>query len=79
MGRRAGVAAITLQAIAEIFVVSTNSVNACSVTAYQNILAQDASTNFATIMRDVSLSPAMGGYLNMLNIASFSSNNLGFV
>jgi uncharacterized protein (DUF1800 family) len=54
-------------ALAEIFVVSTNSVNARSVTAYQNILAKDAFTNFATIMQDVSLSPAMGGYLNMLN------------
>jgi uncharacterized protein (DUF1800 family) len=54
-------------ALGEIFVVSTNSVNARSVTAFQNILSQDAFTNFATIMRDVSLSPAMGGYLNMLN------------
>ena len=51
----------------EIFVVSTNSVNARSVTTYQNMLAKDAFTNFATIMKDVSLSPAMGGYLNMLN------------
>ena len=31
------------------------------------MLAKDAFTNFATIMNDVSLSPAMGGYLNMLN------------
>ncbi len=54
-------------ALSEIFVVSTNSVNARSVTTYQNMLAKDAFTNFATIMNDVSLSPAMGGYLNMLN------------
>ncbi len=54
-------------ALAEIFVVSTNSVNARSITTYQNMLAKDAFTNFATIMNDVSLSPAMGGYLNMLN------------
>jgi uncharacterized protein (DUF1800 family) len=54
-------------ALSEIFVVSTNSVNARSVTTYQNTLAKDAFTNFATIMNDVSLSPAMGGYLNMLN------------
>ena len=54
-------------ALSEIFVVSTNSVNARSVTSYQNTLAQDAFTNFATILNDVSLSPAMGGYLNMLN------------
>ena len=31
------------------------------------MLAKDAFTNFSTIMKDVSLSPAMGGYLNMLN------------
>jgi uncharacterized protein (DUF1800 family) len=54
-------------ALSEIFVVSTDSINARAVTPYQNILAKDAFTNFATIMKDVSLSPAMGGYLNMLD------------
>jgi uncharacterized protein (DUF1800 family) len=54
-------------ALSEIFVVSTNSLNAQAVVSYQNMLAKDAFTNFATIMNDVSLSPAMGGYLNMLN------------
>jgi uncharacterized protein (DUF1800 family) len=54
-------------ALSEIFVVSTDSVNARAVTSYQNTLAQDAFTNFATIMNDVSLAPAMGAYLNMLN------------
>ncbi|MEO6805944.1 MAG: DUF1800 domain-containing protein [Edaphobacter sp.] len=56
-------------ALSEIFVVSTNSVNARSVTTYQNMLANDAFGNFYTIMQDVSLSPAMGAYLNMLNSA----------
>jgi uncharacterized protein (DUF1800 family) len=54
-------------ALSEIFVVSTDSLNARAVTSYQNTLSQDAFTNFSTIMNDVSLSPAMGGYLNMLN------------
>jgi len=54
-------------ALSEIFVVSTDSVNARAVTPYQNILAQDAFTNFSTIMKDVSLSTAMGAYLNMLD------------
>jgi uncharacterized protein (DUF1800 family) len=36
---------------------------------YQNTLANDAFGNFYTIMQDVTLSPAMGGYLNMLNSA----------
>jgi uncharacterized protein (DUF1800 family) len=54
-------------ALASMFVVSTNSVNARAVTTYQNTLANDAFGNFYTIMQDVSLSPAMGAYLNMLN------------
>jgi uncharacterized protein (DUF1800 family) len=56
-------------ALSSMFVVSTNSVNARSVTTYQNTLANDAFGNFYTIMQDVTLSPAMGGYLNMLNSA----------
>ncbi len=54
-------------ALSEIFVVSTDSINARAVTTYHNMLANDAFTNFYTIMHDVSLSSAMGGYLNMLN------------
>jgi uncharacterized protein (DUF1800 family) len=56
-------------ALSEMFVVSTNSVNARSVTAYQNILAANAFANFYDIMKAVTLSPAMGAYLNMLNSA----------
>lgn len=56
-------------ALSEMFVVSTNSLNARSVTTYQNMLANDAFGNFYTIMHDVALSPAMGAYLNMVNSA----------
>jgi uncharacterized protein (DUF1800 family) len=56
-------------ALSEMFVVSTNSVNARSVTTFQNMLANDAFGNFYTIMHDVTLSPAMGAYLNMLDSA----------
>jgi uncharacterized protein (DUF1800 family) len=56
-------------ALSEMFVVSTNSVNARSVTTFQNMLANDAFGNFYTLMHDVTLSPAMGAYLNMLNSA----------
>jgi uncharacterized protein (DUF1800 family) len=56
-------------ALSEMFVVSTNSVNARAVTTYQNALANDAFGNFYNIMQDVTLSPAMGAYLNMLNSA----------
>lgn len=54
-------------ALAEQFVVSTNTVNSRAVVAFQNTLANDAFTNFSTIMNDVTLSPAMGAYLNMIN------------
>jgi uncharacterized protein (DUF1800 family) len=54
-------------ALAEMFVISTNSVNSRAVVAFQNSLVNDAFGNFATIMKDVTLSPGMGAYLNMLN------------
>ena len=56
-------------AMSEMFVISSNSVNARAVTPYQNILLNDAFGNFYTMMKDVTLSPGMGAYLNMLNSA----------
>jgi uncharacterized protein (DUF1800 family) len=56
-------------ALSEMFVISSNSVNATTITYYHNMLAQDAFTNFSTIMNDVTVSPGMGAYLNMLNSA----------
>jgi uncharacterized protein (DUF1800 family) len=56
-------------AFSEMFVISTSSVNARAVTPYQNILLNDAFGNFYTMMKDVTLSPGMGAYLNMLNSA----------
>lgn len=54
-------------ALSEIMVISTNQVSARSVTPYQNMLANDAFGNFYTLMKDVTLAPGMGLYLNMLN------------
>ncbi len=54
-------------ALSEMMVISTNSVNARAVTTYQNTLANDAFGNFYDLMKDVTLSPGMGLYLNMLN------------
>ena len=54
-------------ALAEMFVISTDTDNPRAVVAFQNTLANDAFTNFSTIMNDVTLSPGMGAYLNMLN------------
>ena len=34
---------------------------------YMNLLSQDAFVNYRQIMYDVTLSPAMGAYLNMVN------------
>ena len=56
-------------ALSEIFVISSDSDNATTITYYHNTLAQDAFTNFYTIMHDVTVSPGMGAYLNMLNSA----------
>ena len=56
-------------ALSEMFVVSTQSIAGQAIPQFHNALANDAFTNFSTIMKDVALSPAMGGYLNMLNSA----------
>jgi uncharacterized protein (DUF1800 family) len=57
-------------ALSEMFVVSTQSIPGQAIPQFHNVLANDAFTNFQTIMKDVTLSPAMGGYLNMLNSAA---------
>jgi uncharacterized protein (DUF1800 family) len=57
-------------ALSEMFVVSTQSIPGQAIPEFHNALANDAFGNFATIMKDVTLSPAMGGYLNMLNSAA---------
>jgi uncharacterized protein (DUF1800 family) len=63
-------------ALSEIFVISSYNVNATTITYYHNTLARDAFTNFSTIMHDVSLSPGMGIYLNMLNSAKASKGQI---
>jgi uncharacterized protein (DUF1800 family) len=54
-------------ALSELFVVSSDDVSGWGIQYYHNLLATDAFTNWYTIMNDVSLSPAMGIYLNMVN------------
>jgi uncharacterized protein (DUF1800 family) len=56
-------------ALSEMFVVSTQSIPGQAIPQFHNALANDAFGNFRTIMQDVTLSPAMGAYLNMLNSA----------
>jgi uncharacterized protein (DUF1800 family) len=54
-------------ALSEMFVVSTNMVNARTIPSYQNLLANDAFGNFSQVLNDVTLSAAMGEYLDMLD------------
>ena len=46
-------------ALAEMFVVSTNSNSPYAIIPYHNLLTQDAFANFSTLMKDVTLSTAM--------------------
>ncbi len=62
-------------ALSEMFVVSTQSIDGASIPQFHNALANNAFGNFYTIMHDVTLSPAMGGYLNMLNSAKPATVN----
>jgi uncharacterized protein (DUF1800 family) len=52
-------------ALSEIWVAS--AYNGYMVTPYANLLVKDAFTNYRQIMQDMTLSPNMGSFLNMLN------------
>ena len=56
-------------ALGELFVVSTDTVEGWGLQQYSDMFARDAFSNWYNIMNDVTLSPAMGIYLNMLNSA----------
>jgi uncharacterized protein (DUF1800 family) len=55
-------------ALSQIFVVSDGEVNSTyGMGDYEQLLLTDAFSNFRQILQDVTLSPAMGRYLNMAN------------
>jgi uncharacterized protein (DUF1800 family) len=55
-------------ALSQIFVVSgMEIVQPYGMAAYQNLLLDDAFVNFKQLLKDVTLSPVMGDYLNMVN------------
>ncbi len=54
-------------ALSEIFVVSSDTLPGEAIDYYHSLLSTDAFGNWYTIMNDVTLSPAMGIYLDMLN------------
>ena len=55
-------------ALSQIFVVSDTEINeAYGMAAYQNMLLKNAFGNFRALLTDVTLSPVMGNYLDMVN------------
>jgi uncharacterized protein (DUF1800 family) len=55
-------------ALSQIFVVSGMEIGQpYGMAAYQNLLLKDAFGNFKQLLKDVTLSPVMGAYLNMVN------------
>ena len=54
-------------ALSEMWVTSGFTVPPQGMAPYMRLLLQDAFVNYRTLMNDVSLSPAMGLYLNMVN------------
>jgi uncharacterized protein (DUF1800 family) len=55
-------------ALSQIFVVSANKVgDPAAYVAWLRMLSADAFANYSTLLRDVTLSPAMGSYLDMAN------------
>jgi uncharacterized protein (DUF1800 family) len=62
--------------LSELFVVSDDTVLGQAVAPYANLLASDAFSNWYTIMNDVTLSPAMGIYLNMLDSVAATGSQI---
>jgi uncharacterized protein (DUF1800 family) len=54
-------------ALSEIWVTSGNTIPPQGMAPYMRLLTQDAFANYRTVMFDVTLSPAMGRYLDMVN------------
>ncbi len=63
-------------ALSQIFVASEDSVWIGAFPYYWDVLMNDAFTNWSTIMQDVTLSPAMGVYLNMMNSAKAPAGSI---
>jgi uncharacterized protein (DUF1800 family) len=61
-------------ALSEIWVAPIQENNAMPF--YLNTLASDAFTNYRTVMQDVTLTPEMGTYLNMLNSAAATTGQI---
>ena len=62
-------------ALSQIFVTSNVTVPPQGMAPYLRTLSTDAFTNYRTIMQDVTLSPAMGLYLNMVDNDKTNATN----
>ncbi len=63
-------------ALSQIFVIASSSVyEAYGMAAYQNLLLNDAFGNYRQLLMDVTLSPAMGRWLDMVNNDKASAAN----
>jgi len=63
-------------AFSEIMVISNQKIgNPSAFSSYMNMLQKDAFGNFQTLLTDVTLSPAMGNYLDMVNNDKPGPNN----
>jgi uncharacterized protein (DUF1800 family) len=63
-------------ALSQIFVVSSVEIyEAYGLAAYQNVLLKDALGNYRTLLQDVTLSPAMGRYLDMADSGATNPQN----
>ena len=56
-------------ALSEIFVTSGNKIDSSAMFEWQNMLLTDALSSYTRILHDVTISPAMGQYLDMVNNA----------
>ena len=59
----------TAFALSHLFVMSLNSAYGEDFPYYQNVLLKDSFSNYLTLMKDVTLTSAMGSFLNMANSA----------
>jgi uncharacterized protein (DUF1800 family) len=63
-------------ALSQIMVVSSVEIyEAYGLAAYQNVLLKDALGNYRTLLQDVTLSPAMGRYLDMADSGATNPQN----
>ena len=63
-------------ALSEMMVISNQKIgNVSAFSSYMNILQNDAFGNFSNLLTDVTLSPAMGNYLDMVNNDKPGPNN----